>query len=195
MDLVIGKSGSCLSSLRRRGPDGEEDVRRDRYLRDLHALVRGPLEVGAVREPGPGSRGTIRKYLAPVEAAGLVPGGEPVGEERWPPAGRRVVPEGGRRQAAAGHMAGDRCAPGLHRRADQGRGDAGDDPSAAARRARAGGGADLAEAVYRGESAGGGPPGAGHGPPCPPRSRGGGADRLRFAGTVGDPVTGQPGRI
>ena len=28
-------------------------------------------------------RGTIRKYLAPAEAAGLVPGGEPVGEEQW----------------------------------------------------------------------------------------------------------------
>ncbi|MEY9932442.1 transposase [Catenulispora sp. GP43] len=28
-------------------------------------------------------RGTIRKYLAPAEAAGLVPGGEPIGEEAW----------------------------------------------------------------------------------------------------------------
>lgn len=28
-------------------------------------------------------RGTVRKYLAPAEASGLVPGGEPVGEEQW----------------------------------------------------------------------------------------------------------------
>ena len=28
-------------------------------------------------------RGTIRKYLAPAEAEGLVPGGEPVGEAQW----------------------------------------------------------------------------------------------------------------
>jgi transposase len=28
-------------------------------------------------------RGTIRKYLAPAEAAGLVPGGDPIGEEVW----------------------------------------------------------------------------------------------------------------
>src|SRR5690349_13170174 len=28
-------------------------------------------------------RSTVRKYLAPAEAAGLVPGGDPIGEEVW----------------------------------------------------------------------------------------------------------------
>src|SRR6266852_2014794 len=58
-------SGSQDDSPRRRGggSDGEEDVRRDRYLRDLHALACGPVEErdrrqpGAVAEHGPQVRG------------------------------------------------------------------------------------------------------------------------------------------
>ena len=62
---------------------------------------------------------------------------------RWPRrTGATLVtgwfPELCRRRAAAGDLAGDRAAPRLHRRPAQGRGDRGDDPPAAGRRARAG---------------------------------------------------------
>ena len=81
-------------------------------------------------------RKTIRKYLAPAVAAGLAPGGPAMAQAGVGGAGAGLVPAVGRYEAAAGDVAGDRGAPRLHRGPAQGRGDAGDDPSAAARRAR-----------------------------------------------------------
>ncbi len=75
-------------------------------------------------------RKTIRKYIAPAVAAGIVPGDGPAKSEReW--AG--LVPGAGRHAAAAGHVAGDRRAPRVHRRAAEGRGADVDDPPAAVR--------------------------------------------------------------
>src|SRR5260370_6287324 len=58
-------SGSKDDSPRRRGggSDGEEDVRRDRYLRDLRALACGPVEERDRREPGAvaGHRAQVRR--------------------------------------------------------------------------------------------------------------------------------------
>ena len=79
------------------------------------------------------SRNTVRKYLAAAEAAGMAPGGPPVSQERWARAGAGVVPGAGGYAAAAGDVAGDRGAPGLHRGAAGGRGDDGHDSPAAAR--------------------------------------------------------------
>ncbi len=39
------------------------------------------------------SRNTVRKYLGPAEAAGMVPGGPPVGQERWAELAREWIPE------------------------------------------------------------------------------------------------------
>lgn len=39
------------------------------------------------------SRNTVRKYVAAAEAAGLAPGGAPVGQERWAELARRWFPE------------------------------------------------------------------------------------------------------
>jgi hypothetical protein len=64
-------------------PDGEENVRRGRHHRDLRPLVRGPLEERAGRVAGV-DRKTVRKYLAPAEAAGIIPGGPPMCEADWP---------------------------------------------------------------------------------------------------------------
>jgi transposase len=80
------------ASVEGRGPDGEEDVRRDRYLRDLRALACGPVEERAGRQPGL-SRNTVRKYVAAAEAAGMVPGGPPVTQERWAELARELFPE------------------------------------------------------------------------------------------------------
>src|SRR5450432_919894 len=98
------------ASVEGRGPGGEEDVRRGRYLRDFCALACGPVEErdrgepGAVAEHGPQvpGRGGDRGH-DPGR-----PGGEPgaVGG-----AGARMVPGAGRYPAAAGDVAGDRGAP------------------------------------------------------------------------------------
>ena len=84
-------------------------------------------------------RKTVRKYLAPAEAAGFVPGGPPVSAAQWTERVREWFGGAGRHRAAAGVLAGDRGAPRLHPRAVEAGGDRGDDPPAAARRARAGG--------------------------------------------------------
>lgn len=39
------------------------------------------------------SRGTVRKYLVPAKAAGMAPGGPPVGPEQWTRLVRAWVPE------------------------------------------------------------------------------------------------------
>jgi hypothetical protein len=39
------------------------------------------------------SRNTVRKYLAPAEAAGMVPGGPAVSQERWAELAREWFPE------------------------------------------------------------------------------------------------------
>lgn len=62
--------------------DGKENVRRGRYHGDLRSLVRGPLEERCGRVAGV-DRKTVRKYLAPAESAGLVPGGPPMTEADW----------------------------------------------------------------------------------------------------------------
>ena len=46
-------------------------------------------------------RGTVRKYVAPAEAAGLVPGGPRVESGRVGRAGARLVPGAGRRARRA----------------------------------------------------------------------------------------------
>ena len=56
-------------------------------------------------------RKTVRKYLAPAEAAGFVPGGPPVPTAQWAARGAGVVPGAGRHSAAAGVVAGDRGPP------------------------------------------------------------------------------------
>ena len=62
------------------------------------------------------SRNTVRKYLAAAEAAGMAPGGPAVSPAGVGGAGAGVVPGAGGYAAAAGDVAGDRGAPGLHRR-------------------------------------------------------------------------------
>ena len=72
--------------------------------------------------------------------------------------------------------------------AAEGRGADGDDPSAAAGRARPGRQRRELAPVCGGERAGGGPPVAGDGvEPAAGRGRGAGADRLRAAGPVAGP--------
>ena len=78
------------------------------------------------------SRNTVRKYVAAAEAAGMTPGGPAVSQERWARAGAGVVPGAGRYPAAAGDVAGDRRAPGLHRGSAGGQGHGGHDSPAAA---------------------------------------------------------------
>ena len=76
-------------------------------------------------------RKTIRKYLAPALAAGMAPGGPPVSEAEWAALVRAWFPQltdTRLRQVTWGEI---ERAPRLHRRAAEGRGDAGDDPSAA----------------------------------------------------------------
>ena len=73
------------------------------------------------------SRNTVRKYVAAAEAAGMVPGGPAVSQERWAGAGAGVVPRACGYPVAAGDVAGDRGAPGLHRGAAGGAGHGGHD--------------------------------------------------------------------
>src|SRR5487761_1578789 len=89
-------SGSQDDSSRRwgGGADGEEDVRRDRYLRDSRALACGPVE-----ERGGGQPGLVAERGAQVrgrgggcrDGAGRA-GGEPGGVGA---AGARMVPGAG----------------------------------------------------------------------------------------------------
>ena len=73
---------SRVSSRLGRGADGKENVRRDRRDRDTGALARGQVAERDVAEPG-GDRKTIRKYVAPAVAAGIVPGGLAKSEGEW----------------------------------------------------------------------------------------------------------------
>src|SRR5260370_35056139 len=81
-----------------RGADGKEDVRRDRYLRDLHALACGPVEErgggqpGAVAEHSPQVRGRSGgrgdgSGRAGGERGAVGGGGAPVGPGAGGPAG------------------------------------------------------------------------------------------------------------
>ena len=77
-------------------------------------------------------RKTLRKYIAPAEAAGIVPGGPPMGEADWR-SWCRAGSRSWRYPAAAGVLAGDR----RHRdyitaQLDGGGADV-DDPAASAR--------------------------------------------------------------
>lgn len=63
-------------------PDGKENVRRGRHHRDLRPLVHGPLQERAGPSLG-ADRKTIRKYLEPAEASGIIPGGPPMREADW----------------------------------------------------------------------------------------------------------------
>lgn len=60
---------------------------------------------------------TVRKYLAPLVAAEMRPGGACPGRGGMAGAGRTVVPGTGRCPAAAGELAEVRGPPRLHRRA------------------------------------------------------------------------------
>ena len=54
-------------------------------------------------------RKTVRKYLAPAVAEGLLPGGGPVGEQVWVERIAAVVPGAGRYPVAAGDVGADRA--------------------------------------------------------------------------------------
>jgi hypothetical protein len=81
------------ASVEGRGPDGEEDVRRDRYICEIlvhwHA-GRSKNEIAG--SPGL-SRNTVRRYAAAAEAAGMVPGGPAVSQARWAELAREWFPE------------------------------------------------------------------------------------------------------
>src|ERR1022692_3534987 len=82
------------ASVEGRGPDGEEDVRRDRYLRDFRALACGPVEERGGREPG-----AVAEHGAQVRGSGGGCGdgaGRPGGERAAVGgAGARMVPGAG----------------------------------------------------------------------------------------------------
>jgi len=52
-------------------------------------------------------RGTVRKYVASAEAAGLAPGGPPLSRGGVGGAGAGLVPGAHRRQGAQPHLCGD----------------------------------------------------------------------------------------
>jgi DNA-binding transcriptional MocR family regulator len=64
-------------------PDGEENVHRGRHHRDLRPLVRGRSRSALAASLGV-DRKTVRKYLAPSEVTGIIPGGPPM-TEGWSP--------------------------------------------------------------------------------------------------------------
>jgi hypothetical protein len=73
--------------------DGEEDVRRDRPDRGLRALVGRALPSRDRCQFGI-DRKTVRKYLEPVEAAGIIPGGPPaMAAADWAPLIARWFPQ------------------------------------------------------------------------------------------------------
>src|SRR5256885_7605263 len=49
---------------------------------------------------------TVRRYVAPAEAAGMAPGGPPVTQEQWRGAGRGGVPPGARAGGGPGARRG-----------------------------------------------------------------------------------------
>ena len=128
VDLVIGKQGSCP---RRR--DGGPMARRTFDVIDICEIFT-QWHAGRSKNEIAGSlglsRNTVRSYLAAAEAAGSGagrPGGVAGGVG---PAGAGVVPGACRCAAAAGDVAGDRGAPGPHRRAAGRGGDDGHDSPA-----------------------------------------------------------------
>jgi len=172
-----------LSSRRGRGADGKENVRRDRRDRDFRALGCGAVAERDVRLAGD------RPEDDP-EVPGAGGGGGHHARQRAQRAGvggpgPGVVPAAVGHAAAAGDVAGDRGAPGLHRGADEGRGVAGDNsPAAAGREGTAGQRGERAP-VYGGEHSGGGAPVAGTGAvPVPGRAGRARADRLQAAGPL-----------
>ena len=131
------------------------------------------------------SRNTVRKYLGPAEAAGMVPGGPPVSQERWAELVREWFPE----------LADTRLRqvtwPAIEAHRDyivaqlETGGHRGDDPSAAAGRARPRGVGGVVAAVSGGGSAGGSALVAGAGAAAGPGRTGPGSpDRLRPAGAL-----------
>jgi hypothetical protein len=54
---------------------------------------------------------TVRKYVAPAEAAGLVPGGPRLSRAEWAVLVADLVPGAGRRQGSQPHVRGDQRAP------------------------------------------------------------------------------------
>ena len=91
-------------------------------------------------------RKTLRKYIAPAEAAGIVPGGPAKTEEEWAELVRGWFPELADTRLRQVTWPAIERAPRLHHRAAEGRGADVDDPSAAARRARPGASAWRASA-------------------------------------------------
>jgi hypothetical protein len=80
-----------LVSFRTEGGDGKENLHDGRCDGDPAALVRGPAEVEVARSLGVDVK-TVRRYLAPAEAAGMRPGGPLVAEEQWRALARQWFP-------------------------------------------------------------------------------------------------------
>ena len=78
-------------------------------------------------------RKTLRKYIAPAEAAGIVPGGPAKSEEEWAELVRGWFPELADTRLRQVTWPAIERASRLHLRAAEGRGADVDDPSAAAR--------------------------------------------------------------
>ena len=78
-------------------------------------------------------RKTLRKYIAPAEAAGIAPGGPPKSEQEWAELVRGWFPQlaDTRLRQVTWPAIGE--APRVHHRPAEGRGADVDDPSAAAR--------------------------------------------------------------
>ena len=133
-------------------------------------------------------RKTLRKYIAPAEAAGIVPGGPAMSEQEWAELVRGWFPqladtrlrqvtwpaiEEHHEYITAQLKAGVRMST-IHQRLR-------DEHGLARQRAEL-------PPVCRGERAGGDPPGAGGGvDPRPAEAGRGGADRLRAAGPLARP--------
>jgi len=122
------------------------------------------------------ARKTVRKYLAP--------GGPASGEAVWAQRIAAWFPQGHRRAAAAGDVAGDPGAPGVHLRTARSWGDGVDDQSTVDRRAWVVGVTVLVASLDRRESVGADV--AGQGQPAQAAGAAGqrSSDRLRQAGDV-----------
>ncbi len=79
------------------------------------------------------SRNTVRKYVAAAEAAGMRPGGPAVSQQEWAELAREWFPELADTRVRQVTWPAIGGAPGLHRGADEGRGDRVHDSSAAPR--------------------------------------------------------------
>jgi hypothetical protein len=106
VDLAIEEEQSSLVSSR----DGGPMARRTFDVIDVTEIL-AHWHAGRSKSEIAGSLGvdrkTIRKYVAPAVAAGLVPGGAAAGRGGVGGRGGRVVPGAGRCAAAAGDLAGD----------------------------------------------------------------------------------------